>query len=252
MNDKRTPVIAGNWKMNLGPSDARAFCIELRARLGDLRGRRVILFPPFVSLPVVADELERTSIEFGGQNLYWEGKGAFTGETSPLFLRELGCSTVLVGHSERRHVFGEKDQECGRKVRAALDAGLVPVLCCGEKLEDREAGDTFQVVRLQLKYGLGKVKAEEAFLVAYEPVWAIGTGRTATPEQAQEVHALIRAWLGEKFGDEAKERIPVLYGGSVKPENVDELMARPDIDGVLVGGASLKVDSFERLVRFQA
>ncbi len=248
----RIPVIAGNWKMNMTPSEARAFVIQLRVRLTDIRDRQVVVFPPFTALPVVAEELKRSNISYGGQNLHWESKGAFTGEVAPSFLADLGCEQVIVGHSERRHVFGERDEDCGRKTRAALDAGLVPVLCCGELLDEREAGRTLDVIVRQLRTGLADVRAEEEFIVAYEPVWAIGTGRTATPEQAGEVHKRIRAWLAERFTPGTADRVRILYGGSVKPDNVDSLLALPDIDGALVGGASLKVESFERLVRFRS
>ncbi|MFO7676648.1 MAG: triose-phosphate isomerase [bacterium] len=247
----RTPLIAGNWKMHLAPGEARKFAIQLRVRLADVRGRDILVFPPFTALPAVIEELGRTAIGCGGQNLHWAPKGAFTGEIAASFLVDLGCSHVLVGHSERRHVFGERDDDCGRKVRAALDAGLVPVLCAGETLNERDAGITRAIVERQLTAGLAAVNADEDFVVAYEPVWAIGTGRTATPEQAGEVHALIRGWLAERFTSELAVRVRILYGGSVKPDNADTLMAAPDVDGVLVGGASLEIDSFERLVRFR-
>ncbi len=249
--DKRTPLIAGNWKMYLAPTRARAFAIELRTRLNDVRDREVAVFPPFVSIPAVAEELERTPIRIGGQDLYWQNEGAYTGAVSASFLADAGCSYVLVGHSERRTVFGDDDQAVGRKFQAARAAGLVPVLCCGESLAEREAGRTADVVRAQVETALAGCPADADFVLAYEPVWAIGTGRTATPAQAAEVHALLRDWLKTRFSAAVAARTRILYGGSVKADNVDELMAQDGVDGVLVGGASLKADSFERIVRFR-
>ncbi|HDR00269.1 MAG TPA: triose-phosphate isomerase [candidate division WOR-3 bacterium] len=246
----RTPLIAGNWKMHLAPTEARKYAIRLRVRLADVRGRDILVFPPFTALPAVIEELGRSGIACGGQNLHWEKQGAFTGEISAPFLADLGCSHVLVGHSERRHIFGETDEDCGRKTRAALDAGLTPILCVGETLEQREADATRQVIERQLAAGLKPVQEDEKFVLAYEPVWAIGTGRTASPEQADEVHRHIRAWLGSRFTPDLAARVRILYGGSVKPENVDDLMKLPDLDGVLVGGAALNADSFDRIVRF--
>ncbi|MBN2538193.1 triose-phosphate isomerase [candidate division WOR-3 bacterium] len=248
----RTPIIAGNWKMHKTATVARAFCIKLRPRLADVLDRQILIFPPFTALAAVADELDRSRIGYGGQDCHWEAEGAFTGAVSPAFLRDLGCTHVLVGHSERRHVFGDSDDICNRKVRAALAAGLIPVFCCGEKLDERENELTFATLERQLSIGLRGFKEQDELVIAYEPVWAIGTGRTATPEQAQEVHRWIRSWLVRRVSVEFADRTPILYGGSVKPDNVDALMAETHIDGVLVGGASLEVESFERLVRFQA
>lgn len=244
------PLIAGNWKMHLDPSSARRFAIQLRVRLDDVRDRDVVVFPPFTALPAVTEELGRSRLSCGAQNMHWQPKGAFTGEIATSFLTDLGCSHVLVGHSERRHIFGEKDEDCGRKVRAALDAGLMPVLCVGEKIEERDDDATQAVVERQLTAGLSQVGPDEAFVVAYEPVWAIGTGRAAGPEQVGVAHALVRNWLATRFSPGIAGNLRLLYGGSVNPENVDQLMNVPGVDGVLVGGAALEVDSFERIVRF--
>lgn len=247
----RTPLIAGNWKMHLAPGEARKYAIQLRVHLDDVRERDIAVFPPFTALPAVIEELDRSVVACGGQNLHWEPRGAFTGEIAASFLADLGCRYVIVGHSERRHIFGERDEECGRKVRAAIDAGLTPILCVGETLEERETNLTQMVIERQLAAGLEPVRPDEAFVIAYEPVWAIGTGRTATAEQAGATHELIRGWLGLRLTPDAADRIRLLYGGSVKPDNVDMLLAVPDIDGVLVGGASLELDAFERIVRFR-
>ncbi len=247
---KRVPIVAGNWKMNKTATQARAFAIQLRERIRNVTDREIIVFPPFTALPVVADELRNSNIRFGGQNMHWERSGAFTGEVSADFLSDLGCTHVLVGHSERRRDFGEDDDTCSRKVRTALDAGLIPLFCCGETLEQRNAEQTSDVVKHQLSIGLDSVKDEE-FIIAYEPVWAIGTGKTATSTQAEEVHRWIREWLGKRFGPAVAETVRILYGGSVKPNNINELMAEPDIDGALVGGAGLDLASFEPIVRFK-
>ena len=247
----RTPLIAGNWKMHFAPSEARGFAIQLRVRLDDIRDRDVAVFPSFTALPAVAEELGRSRIAYGAQNLHWEASGAFTGEVAAPFLTDLGCAYVLVGHSERRHVFGEKDEDCGRKVKAALAAGLVPVLCVGETIVERDSDRTEVVIERQLAAGLDPVSPDSVFTVAYEPVWAIGTGRTATTEQVASAHAFIRGRVCDRFGPETADRVRLLYGGSVKPGNVDELMAVPDVDGVLVGGAALDIAGFERIVRFE-
>ncbi|MBM3323991.1 triose-phosphate isomerase, partial [candidate division WOR-3 bacterium] len=248
MNRARRPVIAGNWKMNKTASEAAQFCRDLKARLGDPlpSAPEVILFPPFTALPAVAHEMNGSAVAWGGQNLHWEESGAFTGEISGRFLAELGCRHVLVGHSERRALFGETDETCGRKVAAAVRSDLVPVLCCGESPVERDAGYTLSIIQAQLDTAL-MGSAEIPLIVAYEPVWAIGTGRNATPEQAQEVHAFIRQWLAGRFSPAFGAAARVLYGGSVKPDNVADLMAQPDVDGALVGGASLDLDSFVKL-----
>jgi triosephosphate isomerase len=221
-------VIAGNWKMYKGPAEARAFAEAVAPRVPP--GVEVILCPPYVSL---APTLE-TGLTVYAQNVHWEPEGAYTGEVAPAMLRELGVQGALVGHSERRQYFGESDMAVARRARAALDAGLGVIACVGETLEVREAGDTELVLKIQVEAIAYAVGAHERLVLAYEPVWAIGTGHTATPEQAQEAHAFIKSLL----------EVPVLYGGSVKPDNAEELLARPDVDGALVGGASLEVESF--------
>jgi triosephosphate isomerase len=275
MSKSRTPLVAGNWKMHKGPAEARAFAQELlkqmandQVEMNKAGGVEVAVFPPFTALPAVAEVLKGTSISYGGQNCHWETKGAFTGETAPGFLAELGCRYVLVGHSERRFLFGETDETCRKKLLAAIAAGVEPVLCCGETLAEREAGLTFTVIERQLHAALAgppppgiadcrlsivncqsPIPRREPFTVAYEPVWAIGTGRTATPGQAEEVHRFIREWLGRNVSPEAGERTRLLYGGSVKSDNFGELMKQPDVDGALVGGASLDVTSFCGIAR---
>jgi triosephosphate isomerase (TIM) len=244
----RSPVIAGNWKMHKGPEAARKFCREF-AQVVSPPGRTVILFPPALSLTVVRDTLAEHDIAVGVQNIHWENQGAFTGETSAVMARQAGAAYALVGHSERRHVFGETDDEAARKVAAALAAGLSPVLCVGETLEERRAGRLEEVILRQLDAGIRELD-DEAFartIIAYEPVWAIGTGETATPEDAADAHNRIRARLRERIGRDA-ETLPILYGGSVKPDNASELLAAPDVDGVLVGGASLDPRDFARIV----
>jgi len=249
----RKPLIAGNWKMHKTPEEARTFASQLLEELKDEREVEVVVAPPFVSLLPVKEVLGEGPIKLAAQNVHWEKEGAFTGEVSPLMLNEIGCDYVIVGHSERRGYFGETDEMVNRKVKALLDVGLRPILCVGETLKEREEGKTFQVVEAQVRGGLKDLEAGEGkeLVVAYEPVWAIGTGRTATPHQAQEVQAFIRGVLKELFGEEVARGIRILYGGSVKPENIAELMAEEDIDGALVGGASLKVDSFVRIVRYR-
>jgi triosephosphate isomerase len=247
---RRLPLIAGNWKMHKGPAEARAFAAGLLNEVRTLRDREVAVFPPFVSLAAVRDVLRGSPVAVGGQNCHWESKGAFTGEVAPQFLAELGCRYVLVGHSERRTLFGETDETCARKIRAALAAKLEPVFCCGEALAEREAGTAFNVIERQLG-ALAGLDPEDGFVVAYEPVWAIGTGRTASPEQAQEVHRFIREWLGRSFSPAKAAATRVLYGGSVKPDNAADLMTRPDIDGALVGGASLDLAAFGGIARFR-
>jgi len=244
------PVMAGNWKMNLGPEEARRFVGDLLRELPPVRGRSVALFPPAISFAAVKEAVGgREGILLGVQNVHWEGKGAFTGETSAGMAKEAGADLVLVGHSERRHLFGETPEETARKVRAVLDAGLVPVLCVGETLEEREAGRAAAVVEAQLRAVYDDLPAARAatVLIAYEPVWAIGTGRTASPADAAEMHAGIRAFLRERLGVEGAGEVPILYGGSVKPENAAELLAAGEVDGVLVGGASLDAAGFARI-----
>ncbi len=251
MSGARIPLVAGNWKMNKGPAEAGRFASELLGALGNDQGKplpEVAVFPPFISLPAVAAVLKGTPVSYGGQNCHWEAGGAFTGETAPGFLAELGCRYVLVGHSERRTLFGETDQTCRRKLLAALAAGIEPVLCCGETLAEREAGLTFKVIERQLREALAGLAPASSFTIAYEPVWAIGTGRTASPAQAQEAHRFIREWLARGAAPETAGRTRILYGGSVKPDHFGALLRQPDVDGALVGGASLEVASFRGIV----
>ena len=223
-------LIAGNWKMYKGPAEAAEFCVALKRRLADSEGVDVAVCPPFTSLAVAVQVLAGTDIAVAAQNVHWEAEGPFTGEISAPMLRELGVYGAIVGHSERRQLFGETDEGVGKRARAALDAGLSVIACVGEMEAEREAGETEDVLRRQVSV----LEAEDNLVVAYEPVWAIGTGKTATPELAQEAHAFIKGLLD----------VPVLYGGSVKPENAAELLGQPDVDGALVGGASLDVESF--------
>ena len=242
----RRPVFAANWKMNHGPSEARTFAAAFTARWSPRDDRTVILFPPAASLTIVAQALgNRRDIALGAQNIWTEDKGAFTGETSAPIARDAGASYVLVGHSERRHVFGETDEESAKKCAASLRNGLTPILCVGELLSQRESNTTTEVVLRQLRAGLSRVDAATiaTMAIAYEPVWAIGTGKTATPEDASKMHAVIRSELARIGGDSARA-IPVLYGGSVSDKNAKSLLSADGVDGLLVGGASLDVESW--------
>jgi len=249
----RKPFVAGNWKMN---TDSRT-SVELVKRIASgsaeasSQNVTVAVCPPFVYLQSVAKALSSSNIAVGAQDMYFEPEGAFTGEISASMLKDVGCSYCLCGHSERRHVIGESDELINKKVAAAVSGGLLPILCVGELLEEREASQTNDVVTRHVKEGLAGLSAEklEAVTIAYEPVWAIGTGLTATPEQAQEVHDFIRKLLGQMYDEKTAEEIRILYGGSVKPNNAAELMSQKDIDGVLVGGASLKADDFLAIIQ---
>lgn len=251
----RRPLIAGNWKMYGTRAETLALLSALREQLTSrvLTDREVVVAPPFTSLTTAAHLLTGSPIRLAGQNLHWEPQGAFTGDVSGPMLKDAGCSHVIIGHSERRQYCGETDEHVARKVKAAQQHGLIPMICVGETLEERERGATMAVIDRQVRGALqGQEKSALAALVlAYEPVWAIGTGRTATPAQAQEVHAAIRSILASLTDQPTADAVRLLYGGSVKPDNVDGLMAQPDIDGALVGGASLQADSFARIVRFQ-
>jgi len=249
----RKPLIAGNWKMYKTVPEALALAAALRDDLGKGPvGHEVLVAPPFTALQAVAEALKGSGLLVAGQNMHAEKEGAFTGEISAAMLKGAGASHVVLGHSERRQLFGETDEGVGRKARVAFDNGLTPITCVGETLDEREAGRIFEVIERQLDAALTRLSPDEAAVavVAYEPVWAIGTGRVATPEQAQEVHAFIRKRLAASHGDAVAKIQRILYGGSVKPDNVDGLMAQPDIDGALVGGACLKAESFLRIVRF--
>lgn len=247
----RKPFIAGNWKMNTNSASAVALAAGLAKELSSVDTVDVAVCPPFVYLQSVAAALSASNIALGSQNVYFEEKGAFTGETSCAMLKDTCCTYAIIGHSERRHVMGETDAMINKKISAAISGGLLPIFCVGELLEDRQGGTTNEVVASQIKNGLEGICAEsvQAVTVAYEPVWAIGTGLTATPEQAQEVHAMIRGLLAELYGNEIAQVIRIQYGGSAKPGNTAELMAQPDVDGLLVGGASLKVEDFAAMVK---
>ncbi len=245
------PVFAANWKMNHGPEDARAFMRSFLAHYARRTDRQVLIFPPSITLAAVVNALrERKDVRVGVQNIHWEDKGAFTGEISAPMAREAGASLALVGHSERRYVFGETDDEVSRKVGAAVRAGLTPLLCVGERLEERERGDAEGVVLRQLHAGVSRIQPQDVagIVVAYEPVWAIGTGRTATPADASAMHGAIRTELKKLIGGRA-ESVPVLYGGSVNVGNVASLLAADHVDGVLVGGASLDAEGWVSIVR---
>jgi triosephosphate isomerase len=249
----RRPIIAANWKMNCTLPQARELVSGLKGLIGEVEGVDVVLAPPFTALSTVSQLIAGSNIELAAQDMYWEETGAYTGEVSPLMLKDVGCSYVIIGHSERRAYFAESDETVNKKLKAALNHGLTPIVCVGESLAQREAGKTTEVVGDQLKQGLaGLTPAQMSrVVIAYEPIWAIGTGRTATPEQANEVHHFIREQIAAGFDQPTASSIRVQYGGSVKPDNVDGLMAQPDIDGALVGGASLKAESFARIVRFR-
>lgn len=248
---KRTPIVAGNWKMNGTLSEAATLTQGLLQALKDCRQVEVVLCPPFTALAAVAQMIRDSRILLGAQNAHWEPKGALTGEISAPMLKEIGCAYCIIGHSERRQIFGETDATVRKRVRAVLDQGLKPILCVGETLEERQAGKTWEVVERQLRGGLEGVEATvaaEQLVIAYEPVWAIGTGRNATSAQAQEVHAKIRSWLKGQYGAATAEKVRIQYGGSVKPDNAAELLAQEDVDGALVGGASLDAKSFFSIV----
>jgi len=247
----RKIIIGANWKMNKTPREGVELIRELKEQLGSLRDIEVVICPPYPALLPVGCELKDTGMALGAQNLYWEKEGAFTGEVSPGMLKACGCEYVIIGHSERRHVFGETDDQVAKKVRAALAEGLKPILCVGELLEEREAGITEAVVRGQLEAALAVVSPQEVsgLVIAYEPVWAIGTGKASTAEDAQEVAHFIRQLLAEGYGKEKAEAVRIQYGGSVKPDNVRAFLQQPDVDGALVGGASLKAAVFAELVK---
>jgi len=252
----RKKLIAGNWKMNLTALEARALIAAIRAELDKdaavlARDRDVMVAPAFLAIPAASQALAGASIELGAQNMHCEDQGAFTGEVSAPMLRQLGVRYVILGHSERRHLFGEPDELINRKVKAAIRHRLTAILCVGETQEQHDSGATLAVVLRQLQGGLQDVAEAQAtsIVLAYEPVWAIGTGRNATPEQAATVHGAIRGMLAERYGARVSDAVRILYGGSVTADNVDSLLSRPDIDGALVGGASLKADSFARIVR---
>ncbi len=253
MNPKRRPIIAGNWKMNKTAAEARDLASKLIPLVSGVKDRDIVLAPTFTSLQTVAETIKGTNMALAAQNLFWEDKGAFTGEISAEMLLDLGCKYVIIGHSERRQYFGETDETVNKKVRQALNKGLLPIVCVGELLSEREAGKANDVIDRQVTGALKGVTAAEMqkIVIAYEPVWAIGTGKTATPDQANEIHAFIRQKVKAMYTAEVAESLRIQYGGSVTPDNVSQLMAMPDIDGALVGGASLKPESFAALVTFK-
>jgi triosephosphate isomerase len=246
----RKPLIAGNWKMNLTRAEAVAIATALGAKTASFGNAEVAVIPAFVHIDAVKQSLQNNAIALGAQDAYFEKNGAFTGEVSTAMLTDLGVNYVLVGHSERRHVIGENDALLNKKLLAILAAGLTPILCIGEKLEERQAQKTFDVCKTQITEGLKGVTKEQAakIVIAYEPVWAIGTGLTATKEQAQEAHAYIRSELAKLFDPPTANAMRIQYGGSVKASNAAELLSQPDVDGALVGGASLKVDDFMGII----
>ena len=246
----RIPFIAGNWKMYKTVHEAVEFVKELRPAVKDITDVEIVLAPAFTAVHALADAARNTKIGVAAQNLHWEREGAFTGEVSPAMVREAGAEYVIVGHSGRRRLFGETDAIVNRKALAAIDARLTPIVCIGETLEEREREETFAVLDRQIKDGLDRLTAEQTaeLVVAYEPVWAIGTGRTATAAQAGEAHAHIRKRLRQWFGGDAADHCHIIYGGSVKPDNIRDLIAEADVDGALVGGASLEVRSFTEIV----
>lgn len=247
----RKPIIAGNWKLNKTIKEAVALITLLKRKLSDVESVEIVVCPPFTALGEACELLTDSNIRLGAQDVYWEEKGAYTGEVSAALIKDAGASFVIIGHSERRQYFHETDETVNKKTKAAIKAGLTPIVCVGETLSEREANKTFQVVETQLKGGFAGFSADEMekLVIAYEPVWAIGTGRVATPQQAQEVHAFIRKNLSKAFGEETAGPLRILYGGSVKPDNISSLINEPDIDGALVGGASLEADSFAEIVK---
>jgi triosephosphate isomerase len=249
----RRPIFAANWKMHKNRSDAAAYVRELLPRVVGVDGVDIVLAPPFTALDAVAAALAGSAVALAAQNVHPAASGAFTGEVAPGMLADLGCRFGIVGHSERRALFGETDAFVASKAAALLDAGLRPIVCIGETLEQRDAGQTFDVLRAQIAGSLAGLPVDCArdLVLAYEPVWAIGTGRSATPEMAQEAHAFVRERLVAEIG-ETGAGIQIQYGGSVKPENAAALMAQPDIDGALVGGAGLEAESFSKIIRFEA
>lgn len=247
----RKPLIAGNWKMYKTPTEAQKLAKNIKAELYDFHDADVVICPPFTALVAVREVIKDSDIALGAQNMYWETEGAYTGEISPAFLLDLGCKYVIIGHSERRQHFKETDEETNKKLKVALKYGLKPILCVGETIEEREQGETENIVERELTNGLSDLEYEDVkkIIVAYEPIWAIGTGKTATPEIAEAVHKFIRRFIEKNYESEIAKELRILYGGSIKPDNIVGLMKEPDIDGGLVGGASLKAESFVEIVR---
>ncbi len=246
----RIPLIAGNWKMFKTASDTRAFVRAFKSLVESAKDRDIVLCAPFTALWTLAEELKGSSIRAGAQNAHWEEKGAYTGEVAVGMLKEIGVTHVVIGHSERRQYFGETDTAVNKRTLAVQAAGLTSISCIGETLQEREAHQTFKVLERQIREGLKGLSSPATLVIAYEPVWAIGTGKTATPAQAQEAHAFIRKEFAKLYGEAAAAAVRILYGGSVKPDNMASLMKEADIDGGLVGGASLEADSFAKIVLY--
>lgn len=248
----RKPIIAGNWKMYKRVPEAIALVSELSGLVADVKDTEVVVCPPFTALDAVVEALQGSNIAVGAQNMHWQAEGAFTGEISPAMLKDVGCKYVILGHSERRQYFGEADEGVNKKIKAAFAHNLLPIVCVGETLEQREAGTTEQVVRQQTEGALNGLDPDTVarLVIAYEPVWAIGTGKTASNEDAQQVIGFIRRVIAGMFSQDAADKVRIQYGGSVKPDNISTLMAQPDIDGALVGGASLEAKSFAGIVKF--
>lgn len=250
----RIPVIAGNWKLFKTIAEATAMVNDLKALVAGSQDVEIVVAPVFTALSSVSDAISGSNINLAAQDCYWEEEGAFTGEVAPKLLKDAGCSHVIIGHSERRQYFGETDATVNKKTKAAIAAGLIPIVCVGETLAERETGKTFSVVETQIQCGLEGFSSDviSKLIIAYEPVWAIGTGKTASDAQAEEVHSFIRDLLKRLFGQSTADAVRILYGGSVKPDNVKGLMSQKNIDGALVGGASLKADSFAAIVNFNS
>ncbi len=246
----RTPLVAGNWKMNNSLDESLTLVKEIKERSHDVKNTEIVVAPPFTALYTVASAIKGSNISLSSQNIFWEEKGAYTGEISPAMLTDTGCKYTIIGHSERRQYFGETNETVNKRIKAALAHKLTPIFCVGETLKEQESGETFKVIEAQLKGGLSGIDEGgfENIVLAYEPVWAIGTGKTATPQQAEDVHQHIRNLLRKLFGTEPSEKNRILYGGSVTPANASELFKQPNIDGGLVGGASLKADSFSEII----
>lgn len=244
--------MAGNWKMYKTPQETRAFFEKFIPAVSGVTDREIVICPPFVDIAAAVEATRGSRIGIGGQNLYWQKEGAFTGEVSGPMLAAAGATWVIIGHSERRQYFGETDETVLKRIHAALDAGLKPIVCVGERIEEREAGRTEQTLETQFTNGIAPLSSDRfgQIVIAYEPVWAIGTGKTATPEIAEAAHKFLRGLAAGKYGNDAAAAVRILYGGSVKPDNTKTLMAQPDIDGTLVGGASLDPESFGKIVKF--
>jgi triosephosphate isomerase len=249
----RIPLLAGNWKMNTTLAEAEQLAAAVVLAAADLLNREVMIAPPFSALARVAEVLRGSKVMLAAQNICWAEKGAFTGEISPLMLKELGGAMVIIGHSERRHIFGESNELINRRLAGAVNSGLTPILCIGEKLAERESGQTWRVLEEQIRKGLAGITISNPahLVVAYEPVWAIGTGKTAAPEQAQETHAFIRKLVAAIYEKDIASQMRILYGGSVVADNIDILMGQEDVDGALIGGAALNAESFNRIIHFQ-